>query len=68
MLGIECYICNEKGHLFTNCQRFTDIKGNLSQDLIKKMQIESASKTLPTPHKEMGHVFKDYLAGGEGDP
>ena len=30
LLGTECYICKGRGHIATDCPRFSEIKGNLT--------------------------------------
>ena len=31
LLGTECYLCKEKGHMATECIQFATVKGNLRQ-------------------------------------
>ena len=38
LLGIECHLCHEKGHISLDCKDYQEIKGNLGQQWLKKIQ------------------------------
>lgn len=38
LLGIECHLCHEKGHISLDCKVYSEIKGNLGQEWLRKMK------------------------------
>lgn len=50
---MTCYICHEKGHIATDCAQFGLIKGNLREQMLKKMK-ESANRL-----EESGAALKE---------
>ena len=35
IIGIQCYVCKEKGHLSVDCKQFDKIRGNLKDTPVK---------------------------------
>jgi hypothetical protein len=40
MLGIECYLCKETGHISIDCGKFHLMKGNMAGKYLKEMHKE----------------------------